>query len=117
MAVNFQPAISKLVGVPVGGGEYIHPATFLLMCGYLVHVAAKADAGARADAKQLLDGILAAARTGGFSRADLLETLMSRNEKTDRLRRLAQAAVEAIGNTTAFLLVLRAAGADVGVDQ
>ena len=117
MAVNFKPAASGLAGVPVGAGEYVHPATFLLMCGYLVHVAAKADAGARADARQLLDSILTAARIGGFHRADLLETLMSRNERTDRLRSLAHAAVDAIGDTAAFLIVLRAAGANVGADH
>lgn len=46
MAVNFKPAASGLASVPVGAGEYVHPATFL-MCGYLVHVAAKANVAKR----------------------------------------------------------------------
>jgi hypothetical protein len=117
MATSVKSIVPATAGVPVGAGDHVHPATFLLMCGYLVHVATKADAGARADARLLLDGILTAARIGGFHRADLLETLMSRNERTDRLRNLAHAAVDAIGDTDAFLFVLRAAGANVGADQ
>lgn len=104
-------------GVPVGDGEYVPPATFILMCGYLLYAAKNADAGARSDARQLLDGVLAAASAGGFHRGDLLETLMSRNERTDRLRDLAHAAADAIGDTAAFLQVLRGAGANMGAGE
>ena len=108
---------SAPLGVPVGDDEYVPPATFILMCGYLLYAAKKADAGARAYARQLLDGVLVAASAGGFHRGDLLETLMSRNERTDRLFNLAHAAAAAIGDTAAFLQVLRDAGANTGAGE
>ena len=121
MHVNTKPGcatrVSADVGVPVGDGEHVPPATFILMCGYLLYEAKKADADARAHARQLLDGVLTAASVAGFRRGDLLETLMSRAERTDRLMDLARAAAAAIGDTAAFLCVLRAAGAKVGASE
>ena len=45
-----------------------------------------------------LDGILNAARAGGFTQGDILRTLLARNQTTRRVAAMAQAAVDAAGD-------------------
>ncbi|TDY23930.1 hypothetical protein B0G81_4332 [Paraburkholderia sp. BL6665CI2N2] len=97
-------------GVPVGDGEYASPAKFLLMSGFLVYEAKKAESDVRQAARNILDEVFQSAKAGGFMKGDLLETLMSRREKSPRIWALAVEATEAIGNTDAFISVLRRAG-------
>ena len=52
----------------------------------------------RANAKYALARILSAARAGGFTQGDLLDTLFSNGEISHRLRDMVYAAVDAAGN-------------------
>jgi len=45
-------------GVPVGDGEYLPAADFLLMAGFLVYEAPLAPANARAAARDILHAVL-----------------------------------------------------------
>lgn len=105
------------VGVPVGDGEYASPAKFLLMSGFLVYEAKKVSDDVRLAARNILDEVFAAATAGGFAKRDLLETLMSRCEKSRRVWTLAVEATEAIGDTDAFISALRRAGVRPEVDE
>jgi hypothetical protein len=97
-------------GVPVGEGQHISPAEFLLMAGFLVYRAPLAPAAARAAARRILDATFGAAAARGFAHSDVLETMMARAEKSSRMWTLAELATAAVGDTTAFLQVIRGAG-------
>ncbi|SHJ70573.1 hypothetical protein [Paraburkholderia terricola] len=98
------------LGVPVGDGEYASPAKFLLMSAFLVYEAKKAGSDVRLAARNILDEIFESAKAGGFMKGEILETLMSRCEKSQRVWTLAVEATEAIGDTEAFMSALRRAG-------
>ena len=51
----------------------------------------------RANAKYALARILSAARAGGFTQGDMLDTLFSNGEVSERLRDMVHAAVDAAG--------------------
>ena len=55
-------------GVPVGNGQHISPAEFLLMAGFLVYRAPLASADARAAARRVLVAVLEVATARGFAR-------------------------------------------------
>jgi len=97
-------------GIPVGADEYAAPADFLLMAGFLVYEAPLAPASARAAARRILSAVLGAAAVSGFAHSDVLETLMANAEKSSRTRTLAEQAVAAVGDTAAFLQVIRGTG-------
>jgi hypothetical protein len=105
------------LGVPIGDGEYASPAKFLLMSGFLVYEAKKASNDVRITARNILDEIFAAATASGFAKRDLLETLMSRCEKSQRVWTLAVQVTEAVGDTDAFISALRRAGVRPEVDE
>jgi hypothetical protein len=103
-------------GVPVGEGRHISPAEFLLMAGFLVYRAPLAPTAARAAARRILDATFGAAAARGFAHSDVLETMMAHAEKSSRMWTLAEQATAAVGDTTAFLQVIRGAGVSMEGD-
>ena len=97
-------------GVHVGEGQYISPAEFLLMAGFLVYRAPLAPDAARAAARRILDATFGAAAARGFAHSDVLEAMIANAEKSSRMWTLAEQATAAVGDTTAFLEVIRGAG-------
>jgi len=61
------------------------------------------------DARTLVDGVLAAARAGGFAQYDILAALLSRGERSDRVTKMAIAACNAAGES-ALLEIFAADG-------
>ncbi|WP_367189346.1 hypothetical protein [Burkholderia sp. Ed8] len=96
--------------IDVGSGEYLTPAQLILMFGFLTYEAPLAPMNAKSSARIALAAILSAAAAGGFKSSDLLDTLMSRAERSARVDALAQGAVCAIGDANAFIAVIRRAG-------
>lgn len=103
-------------GVPVGDGQHISPAEFLLMAGFLAYRAPLATADARAAARRILDAVLGVAAAHGFAHSDTLESMMASAEKSARVWRLAQQATAAVGDTVAYLQVIRDAGITLDVN-
>jgi hypothetical protein len=103
-------------GVPVGDGQHISPAEFLLMAGFLVYRAPLASVAARAVARRILDTVLGAAAASGFAHSGVLETMIANAEKSSRTWTLAEQATAAVGDTTAFLQVIRGAGVSMEGD-
>ena len=106
----------KTDGVPVGNGEHISPAEFLLMAGFLTYRAPLAPIAARVAARRVLDAVLRAAAAHGFADSDALETMMACAEKSSRMWRLAEQATAAVGDTVAYLHVIRCAGVTLEMD-
>jgi hypothetical protein len=103
-------------GVPVGNGQHISPAEFLLMAGFLAYRAPLAPTAARAAARRILDAVLGVAAARGFAHSDALELMMANAEKSSRMWRLAEQATAAVGDTAAYLQVVRDAGVTLEVD-
>jgi hypothetical protein len=103
-------------GVPVGDGQHISPAEFLLMAGFLVYRAPLAPNAARAAARRILDTVFGVAAASGFAHSDALEMMMANAEKSSRIWTLAEQATAAVGDTTAFLQVIRGAGVSLEGD-
>jgi hypothetical protein len=103
-------------GVPVGNGRYISPTEFLLMAGFLTYRASLAPIDARVAARRVVDAVLGAATAHGFAYADALESMMASAEKSARVRRLAEQATAAVGDTVAYLQVIRGAGVTLEAD-
>ena len=103
-------------GVPVGNGRHISRAEFLLMAGFLTYRAPMAPIAARVAAQRVLDAVLGAAAAHGFADSDALETMMACAEKSSRMWRLAEQATAAVGDTVAYLRVIRCAGVTLDVD-
>ncbi|RKR38791.1 hypothetical protein [Paraburkholderia sp. BL17N1] len=103
-------------GVPLGNGKHISPTEFLLMAGFLTYRAPLAPIAARVAARRVLDAVLGAAAAHGFADSDALETMMARAEKSAYMWRLAEQAAAAVGDTVAYLHVLRCAGVTLEVD-
>lgn len=97
-------------GVPVGNGELASPATFLLMSGFLVYEARKADADVRQLSRDVIDAVLSAAGASGFPKGDILETMMALGDHSERVWALADEATRAFSDAVAFLTVLQRAG-------
>jgi hypothetical protein len=107
---------SNAEGVPVGDGQHISPAEFLLMAGFLAYRAPRATVDARAAARRVLDAVLGVAAAHGFAHSDALESMMASAEKSTRVWRLAEQATAAVGDTLAYLQVIRGAGVTLEVD-
>ena len=103
-------------GVPVGDGQHITPAEFLLMAGFLVYRAPLAPIAARVAARRVLDAVFGAAAASGFAHSDVLETMMANPGKHSGMWTLAKQATSAVGDTTAFLQVIRGAGVSMEGD-
>ncbi len=104
-------------GVPVGNGQRISPAEFLLMAGFLAYRAPLAPTAARAAACRILDAVLGIAAAHGFAHSVALESMMANGEKSSRMWRLAEQATTAVGDTAAYLQVIRDAGVTMEVDR
>jgi hypothetical protein len=101
--------------IGVGLGERLTPAQFILMFGFLVYEAPRAPEAAKRTARHALSALLAAAAAGGFASSDLLDTMMARAERSERVDTLAEEAACAIGDATAFIDVMRRAGISMEV--
>jgi len=81
------------------GGYLLSMAGVLALMGATAYEADDAvTPKGRANAKYGLARILSAARAGGFTQGDLLDTLFSNGEVSERLRDMVHAAVDAAGN-------------------
>ncbi|WP_322095148.1 hypothetical protein [Paraburkholderia bannensis] len=100
----------KSESIDVGLGERLTPAQIIIMFGFLVYESPRAPEAARRTARHALSALLSAASTGGFASSDLLDTLMARAERSERVEMLAEDAVCAIGDATAFISVMQHAG-------
>ncbi|MCP3707337.1 hypothetical protein M3I54_10140 [Paraburkholderia sp. CNPSo 3274] len=103
-------------GVPVGNGHRISPAEFLLMAGFLAYRAPLASVDARAAARRILDAVLSAAAAHGFAGSEALESMMASAEKSADVRSLAEQASAAVGDTFAYMQVIRGAGVALEAD-
>jgi len=103
-------------GVPVGKGQHVSPAEFLLMAGFLAYRAPLAPVDARAAARRVLDAVLGVAAAHGFAHSDTLESMMASADKSTSVWRLAEQAAAAVGDTVAYLQVIRGAGVTLEVD-
>ncbi len=103
-------------GVPVGNGQQVSPAEFLLMAGFLAYRAPRAAVDARAAARRVLDAVLAVAAAHGFAHSEALESMMASAEKSARVWQLAEQATTAVGDTLAYLQVIRGAGVTLEMD-
>ncbi|WP_027997000.1 hypothetical protein [Simplicispira psychrophila] len=81
------------------GGYLLSMAGVLALMGATAYEADDAvTPQGRANAKYGLARILSAARAGGFTQGDLLDTLFFNGEVSERLRDMVHAAVDAAGN-------------------
>ncbi|KWZ43726.1 hypothetical protein WS72_13250 [Burkholderia savannae] len=95
--------------IEIADGEYLTPAQLILMFGFLIYEAPRAPVTAKNNARAALSAILSAAAAGGFTSLDLLDTLMSRAERSARVVALATEAASVIGDANAFIDVMRRA--------
>ena len=105
--MTIRPRNSQLIDV---GGESLTPAQFIRMFGFLVYETPCAPETAKRTARHALSALLAAAAAGGFASSDLLDTMMARAERSERVEMLAVEAACAIGDADAFVGVMRRAG-------
>ena len=81
-----------------GDGYDITPAGALLLAADTVYGdPTETTPQGISNARKLMDGILGAARAGGFKQNDILRTLLARNQPSQRLAAMAQAACAAAG--------------------
>ncbi|SFV15507.1 hypothetical protein [Pseudoduganella namucuonensis] len=83
---------------PNGDGYDIAPAGVLLLAADTAYGPPHETTpqGMR-NARTLMDGILDAARAGGYTQGDILRTLLARNQPTRRVQEMAQAACDTAG--------------------
>ena len=89
------------------GGYLLSPAGALLMIGNAAHETDDNEItpAGRAKAQRTLARILSAARAGGFTQGDLLDTLLAKREVSVRVHELAHAAVDAAGKEAMIEIV------------
>ena len=97
MASIDQPLYTNNPDCP-DGGYLLSPAAAVLMLGrYAYESDDEAAPAARVRTLDALRRILSAARAGGFTQGDVLETMLARGKVTVRVKELAHAAVDAAG--------------------
>ncbi len=81
------------------GGYLLSPAGVLLLVGSMAHEPdGEISAQGRRNALDVLARLLGAARAGGFAQGQVvLETLLANGDVSERVKALAQAAVDAAG--------------------
>ncbi len=104
--MRFHPKLIKLVD----GEPYINGAGILLLSADAVYGNLPLPDDARQRAQNTIDELLSAARAGGFTQSDVLETLLSKNREAERTVDLAIIAVDCIGGPEAFASALARAG-------
>ena len=89
------------------GGYLVSLPGALLMIGSAAHETDDNEItpAGRAKAQRTLARILSAARAGGFTQGDLLDTLLANGEVSVRVHELAHAAVDAAGNESMLAVV------------
>ncbi len=88
------------------GGYLLSMAGVLALMGSAAYEADDAvTPKGRANAKYGLARILSAARAGGFTQGDVLDTLFANGEVSERLRDMVHAAVDAAGNEAMLKIV------------
>ncbi|TCG03510.1 hypothetical protein BZM27_47970 [Paraburkholderia steynii] len=106
--MRFHPKLIKFVD----GEPYINGAGILLLSADALHGNVPVKPDARQRAQSTIDALLAAARTGGFTQSEVLETLLSKDREAERTVDLAIIAVDCIGGPEAFANALARAGFD-----
>ena len=97
MASTAQPLFTPNPDCP-DDGYLLSPAGVLLMVGSYAHEGDdEISPSGRARALDALRRILSAARAGGFTQGQILETMMARGEVSARVKELAHAAIDAAG--------------------
>ena len=82
-----------------GAAYDIQPAGVLIMlASYVYDAESDLSPEGKAKLKRHIDAMLTAARAGGFTQADILATLLSRNEVSHRVKAMAVQACTAAGN-------------------
>ena len=84
---------------PNGDGYDIHPAGVLLILASMVY--GRQDDPAWTDGPKteaIVERMLSAARTGGYTQTDILHTLLVSGENSKRVQDMARAACDAAGN-------------------
>lgn len=80
------------------------------MAGFLAYRAPLASADARAAARPILVAVLELATARGFAHSEVLEAMMTNTEKSSHMRKMAEEATAAVGDTATYLQVIRSAG-------
>jgi hypothetical protein len=106
--VRFHAKLIKFVD----GEPYVNGAGILLLSADAVHGNLQLPADARQRAQSTIDALLSAARAGGFTQCDVLETLLSKSREAERTVDLAIIAVDCIGGPEEFANALARAGFD-----
>ena len=95
---NKQPLFTPNPDCPEGGYLISMPGVLLMMGTYAHAPDDEITPQGRAKAVDALGRILKAARAGGFTQGEILETMMARGEISHRVKEMACAAVAAAGN-------------------
>ena len=85
-------------------GGYLSPAGVLLIMGSYAHDDDTSPAG-RARAADVVRKMLSAARAGGFTKGDLLETLLAKGEVSHRVKELAHEAIDSAGESAVLEII------------
>ncbi|SAL17002.1 hypothetical protein AWB71_00686 [Caballeronia peredens] len=105
--MNFHPKLFKVID----GETFINGAGVLLMAANTLHSNDGQFAEvARQRAQSTIDALLSAARAGGFTQGDVLETLLSTDRNSERAVDLSIIAMDCIGGAEAFCNALARAG-------
>lgn len=108
--MRFHPKLIKFVD----GEPHINGAGFLLLSADALHGdSVPVTSECRRRAQCTIDALLSAARAGGFTQSEVLETLLSTDRDAERTVDLAIIAVDCIGGLEAFANALARAGFDV----
>lgn len=107
---NNQPLFTPNPDCPEGGYLISMPGLLLMMGTYAYAPDDDITPQGRAKATDALGRILKAARAGGFTQGDLLETMMARGEVSARVKEMACAAVAAAGNEAMLEIVAHMQG-------
>ena len=107
---NKQPLFTPNPDCPEGGYLISMPGVLLMMGAYAHAPDDEITPQGRAKAVDALGRILKAARAGGFTHGEILETVMARGEISHRVKELACAAVAAAGNEAMLEVVAHMQG-------
>lgn len=102
--MNINPKLIMMID----GEPHVSGAGLLLMCAEALHGRNTSDGYRRAH--RVMQEILSAARAGGFTKAQLLETIVVDDTTSERVIDLAAECIACIGDTEAFYRVLKRAG-------
>jgi hypothetical protein len=105
--MKFNPKLIKFVD----GDPYVSGAGILLLSANALHShEVPVTPEIRRRAQCTIDALLSAARVGGFTQSEVLETLLSTETDAERTVDLAIIAVDCIGGPEAFADALSRAG-------